>query len=217
MVFERVFESYYLNKRNMWYSHHMKKMYHDMIDSYLITKHHISRVFAIYHMNSFSKLTLTILVMLLILNYAKFPNFVFSQNNKINVNPIVNSTWISKRDNLNITMSLTPPMPIIDQTTKINIEVKKLDNQSFLNNASAKITITDQDGRLYKFENKFFPIINGKVSMDYLFPVEGEHEVILRLYNNSMPFTVSSFNIIIPQSIPKDNNLISNLFGNLFH
>jgi len=192
-------------------------MYHDMIDSYLITKHHISRVFAIYHMNSFSKLTLTILVMLLILNYAKFPNFVFSQNNKINVNPIVNSTWISKRDNLNITMSLTPPMPIIDQTTKINIEVKKLDNQSFLNNASAKITITDQDGRLYKFENKFFPIINGKVSMDYLFPVEGEHEVILRLYNNSMPFTVSSFNIIIPQSIPKDNNLISNLFGNLFH
>ncbi|WP_196816952.1 hypothetical protein [Candidatus Nitrosocosmicus oleophilus] len=195
----------------------MKKMYHDMIDSYLITKHHISRVFAIYHMNSFSKLTLTILVMLLILNYAKFPNFVFSQNNKINVNPIVNSTWISKRDNLNITMSLTPPMPIIDQTTKINFEVKKLDNQSFLNNASAKITITDQDGRLYKFENKFFPIINGKVSMDYLFPVEGEHEVILRLYNNSMPFTVSSFNIIIPQSIPKDNNLISNLFGNLFH
>jgi len=201
----------------MWYSHHMKKMYHDMIDSYLITKHHISRVFAIYHMNSFSKLTLTILVMLLILDYAKFPNFVFSQNNKINVNPIVNSTWISKRDNLNITMSLTPQMPIIDQTTKINFEVKNLDNQSFLNNASAKITITDQDGRLYKFENKFFPIINGKVSMDYLFPVEGEHEVILRLYNNSMPFTVSSFNIIIPQSIPKDNNLISNLFGNLFH
>ncbi|MDF0680946.1 MAG: hypothetical protein P0116_08290 [Candidatus Nitrosocosmicus sp.] len=168
-------------------------------------------------MNSFSKLTLTILVMLLILNYAKFPNFVFSQNNKINVNPIVNSTWISKRDNLNVTMSLTPQMPIIDQTTKINFEVKKLDNQGFLNNASAKITITDQDGRLYKFENKFFPIINGKVSVDYFFPVEGEHEVILRLYNNSIPFTVSSFNIIIPQLVPKDNNLISNLFGNLFH
>ena len=109
--------------------------------------------------------------MLLILDYAKFPNFVFSQNNKINVNPIVNSTWISKRDNLNITISLTPQMPIIDQTTKINFEVKKLDNQGFLNNASAKITITDQDGRLYKFENKFFPLINGKVSVDYLFPV----------------------------------------------
>ena len=155
--------------------------------------------------------------MLLILNYAKFPNFVFSQNNKINVNPIVNSTWISKRDNLDITMSLTPQMPIIDQATKINFEVKKLDNQGFLNNASAKITITDQDGRLYKFENKFFPIINGYVSVGYLFPVEGEHEVILQLYYNSMPFTVSSFNIIIPQSVPKDNNLISNLFGNLFH
>jgi hypothetical protein len=70
--------------------------------------------------------------MLLILNYTKFPNFVFSQNNKINVNPIVNGTWISKRDNLNITMSLIPPMPIIDQTIKINFEVKKLDSSGFL-------------------------------------------------------------------------------------
>ncbi len=167
-------------------------------------------------MNSFSKLTLTILIMLLILNYTKFPNFVFSQNNKI-VNPIVNSTWISKRDNLNITMSLIPQMPIIDQTTKINFEVKKLDNLGLLGNASAKITITDQDGRLYKFDNKFFPILDGNVSVEYLFPVEGEHKVILQLYNNSRPFTVSSFDIIIPQSVPKDDNLVSNLFGNLFH
>ena len=167
-------------------------------------------------MNSFSKLTLTILIMLLILNYTKFPNFVFSQNNKI-VNPIVNSTWISKRDNLNITMSLIPQMPIIDQTTKINFEVKKLDNLGLLGNASAKITITDQDGRLYKFDNKFFPILDGNVSAEYLFPVEGEHKVILQLYNNSRPFTVSSFDIIIPQLVPKDDNLVSNLFGNLFH
>jgi hypothetical protein len=114
-------------------------------------------------------------------------------------------------------MSLIPQIPIIDQTTKINFEVKKLDSPGFLNNASAKITITDQDGRLYKFDNKFFPITNGNVSVDYLFPVEGQHEVILRLYNNSIPLTVSSFEIIIPQSVPKDNNIISNLFGNLFH
>jgi len=155
--------------------------------------------------------------MLLILNCPKFPNHVFAQTNKINVNPIVNSTWISKRDNLNVTMSLIPQMPIIDQMTKINFEVKKLNNLGFLNNASAKITITDQDGRLYKFDNKFFPIVDGNVSVDYLFPVEGQHKVILQLYNNSMPLSVSSFDIIIPKSIPKDNNLISNLFGNLFH
>jgi len=155
--------------------------------------------------------------MLLILNCPKFPNHVFAQTNNINVNPIVNSTWISKRDNLNVTMSLMPQMPIIDQMTKINFEVKKLNNLGFLNNASAKITITDQDGRLYKFDNKFFPIVDGNVSVDYLFPVEGQHKVILQLYNNSMPLTVSSFDIIIPQSVPKDNNLISNLFGNLFH
>jgi len=155
--------------------------------------------------------------MLLILNCPKFPNHVFAQTNNINVNPIVNSTWISKRDNLNVTMSLMPQMPIIDQMTKINFEVKKLNNLGFLNNASAKITITDQDGRLYKFDNKFFPIVDGNVSVDYLFPVEGQHKVILQLYNNSMPLSVSSFDIIIPKSIPKDNNLISNLFGSLFH
>ena len=155
--------------------------------------------------------------MLLILNCPKFPNHVFAQTNKINVNPIVNSTWISKRDNLNVTMSLMPQMPIIDQMTKINFEVKKLNNLGFLNNASAKITITDQDGRLYKFDNKFFPIVDGNVSVDYLFPVEGQHKVILQLYNNSMPLSVGSFDIIIPKSIPKDNNLISNLFGSLFH
>ena len=155
--------------------------------------------------------------MLLILNCPKFPNHVFAQTNNINVNPIVNSTWISKRDNLNVTMSLIPQMPIIDQMTKINFEVKKLNNLGFLNNASAKITITDQDGRLYKFDNKFFPIVDGNVSVNYLFPVEGEHKVILQLYNNSRPLTVSSFDIIIPQSVPKDNNIISNLFDNLFH
>jgi hypothetical protein len=110
-----------------------------------------------------------------------------------------------------------PQMPIIDQMTKINFEVKKLNNLGFLNNASAKITITDQDGRLYKFDNKFFPIVDGNVSVDYLFPVEGQHKVILQLYNNSMPLSVGSFDIIIPKSIPKDNNLISNLFGSLFH
>ena len=114
-------------------------------------------------------------------------------------------------------MSLIPPLPIIDQTTKINFEVKKLDSSGFFDNANAKITITDQDGRLYKFDNKFFPIVDGDVSVDYLFPVEGEHEVILQLYNNSMPLSVGSFDIIIPKSIPKDNNLISNLFGSLFH
>jgi hypothetical protein len=47
--------------------------------------------------------------------------------------------------------------------------------------------------------------------------VDVEHKVILHLYNNSMPFTVSSFDIVVEQSVPNDNNLTSDLFGNLFH
>lgn len=114
-------------------------------------------------------------------------------------------------------MSLISQNPIIDQATRISFEVKKLDNIGFLNNMSAKITITDQDGRLYKFDNKLFPITDGKVSEDYLFPAEGEHRVILQLYNNSMPFTLSTSDIIASQSVPKNNNLISDLLDNIFH
>ncbi|MGN6560375.1 MAG: hypothetical protein ACTHJ2_07610, partial [Candidatus Nitrosocosmicus sp.] len=38
------------------------------------------------------------------------------------------NSWLSKRDNLNITMSLSPPLPIIDQNTKISFDIKKLNN-----------------------------------------------------------------------------------------
>jgi hypothetical protein len=41
-------------------------------------------------------------------------------------------------------MSLIPQMPTIDQTTKINFEGKKFNSLVFLNNASAKIAITDR-------------------------------------------------------------------------
>ncbi len=38
-------------------------------------------------------------------------------NNTIPTNTIVNETWLSKRDNLNITINLNPKIPIIDEWT----------------------------------------------------------------------------------------------------
>jgi hypothetical protein len=38
-------------------------------------------------------------------------------NNTIPTNTIVNETWLSKRDNLNLTIKLDPKIPIIDEWT----------------------------------------------------------------------------------------------------
>ena len=87
-----------------------------------------------------------------------------------------NKTWISQQNNLNVTMKLYPEVPIIDQRTKISFEIQTLNDSSFFEGLNAKATMTDHDGRLYKFENKFIPVYNGNFSIEYIFPDDGEHE-----------------------------------------
>ena len=50
------------------------------------------------------KLIITISLFCLIINLFKYPFQVFSQNEVTNV--MTNSTWIGKRDNLNITIKI---------------------------------------------------------------------------------------------------------------
>ena len=69
------------------------------------------------------KLIITISLFCLIINLFKYPFQVFSQNEVTNV--IGNSTWISKRDSLNITMKFVPEVPIIDEKTKISFVIEK--------------------------------------------------------------------------------------------
>lgn len=115
---------------------------------------------------------------------------------------VKNDSWISERDNLNMTINLEPAVPIIDETTKISFEVKQLDTSKPFEGLNIRVTITDHDGRLYKFENKLIPVTNGKFSVDYIFPDDGEHRIILQLYKNTTPFTVSSFDLAIPHPTP---------------
>jgi hypothetical protein len=91
-----------------------------------------------------------------------------------------------------------PIVPVIDETTKILFEVTSLNNSKPFENLNTRVTITDHDGRLYKFENKLLPVIDGQFSVDYIFPDDGEHRIILQLYKNTTPFTVSSFDLLIP-------------------
>ena len=141
-------------------------------------------------------------------------------------NPILNSTWISKRDGLNMSLSLDPRIPIVDQKTSLNFDIKKINGSNPLTGLSAKLTITDQDGRLYKFNNELFSITNGKFSVDYFFPSNGDNKVIVQLYNNTTPMMIGSFDIIVPLSSSSgntspgegnsDSNIFTNLFGYLF-
>jgi hypothetical protein len=115
---------------------------------------------------------------------------------------IKNDSWISKRDNLNVTLKLIPSLPVIDETTKLLFEVTYLNNSKPYEDLNTRVTITDHDGRLYKFENKLVPVMDGQFSISYIFPDDGEHRIILQLYKNMTPFTVSSFDLAIPHPTP---------------
>ncbi len=164
------------------------------------------------------KVIITISLFFLIVNLFKFPFQVFSQNEVTNV--IGNGTWIGKRDNLHVTMKITPEIPIIDEKTKISFEVRKLNDSKFIDeDLNARVTITDHDGRLFKFNNQYMPVSNGKISVEYIFPDDGEHRIILQLYRNESAFAVSYFNMVIPhpkQPPAPDGNFLDNFFKSLF-
>ncbi len=142
---------------------------------------------------------------------------VYSQNENIDI--VKNDTWISRQNNLNITISLEPSVPVIDEKTNISFEIRKLNDSSLFENLSARVTLTDHDGRLFKFNNQLMPISNGKLSVEYIFPDDGEHRVILQLYKKESAFSISSFDIAIPH--PKQppspiDNFLESFFDNLF-
>jgi hypothetical protein len=75
----------------------------------------------------------------------------YSQRESNNV--VKTNNWISRQNNLNITINLQPKTPAVDQHTHILFETKKLNNSGFLENLNARVTGTDHDGWLFKFDN----------------------------------------------------------------
>ncbi|WP_148685458.1 hypothetical protein [Candidatus Nitrosocosmicus hydrocola] len=130
--------------------------------------------------------------------FSEFHSTKAFSYNESNSSIVKNDHWISQRDDLNITIKLVPNVPVIDENTKILFEVIHLNNSRPYEDLNTRVTITDHDGRLFKFENKLMPITNGQFSINYIFPDDGEHRIILQLYKNTTPFTVSSFDLLIP-------------------
>lgn len=140
----------------------------------------------------------------------------FSQEKSASI--VKNSSWISERYNLNMTLKLVPESPIIDETTKLLFKVTHLNNSNSVEDLNTKVTITDHDGRLYKFENKLIPVMNGHFSVDYIFPDDGDHRIIAQLYKNTTPFAVSSFDLAIPHPIPpSETDRILKPFADFFN
>ena len=140
-------------------------------------------------------------------------NLVFAQSELTNTFPastIANETWLSKRDNLNITIKIDPKVPVIDEWTLIQFEVRNLDSGDLVNDTlTSNVTLTDHDGRLFKFPEQM--ISNGKFSIEYIFPDDGHHRIILQFYKDSTAFTVASFELNVPHPQPS-NDFLSWLF-----
>ncbi|MBA3976988.1 MAG: hypothetical protein H0X50_02175 [Nitrosopumilus sp.] len=151
------------------------------------------------------------------LNFFSQLGFIAFSQSETNSFANDNNTWISKQNNLNITMSLNPEIPLIDQKAKILFEVKKLNESGFFENLNAKVTITDHDGRIFRFASQ--PVDDGKFFVEYMFPDHGEHIAILQLYKNGSAFSISSFNLVIPHFPPPPSpfdNFLSNLFKYIY-
>jgi len=137
-----------------------------------------------------------------------------AQNQTSEVMPeqtITNKNWISERDNLNITIIVNPKIPIIDRWTSLNFTVQELNSSRELEgNFTANTTITDHDGRLFKFPAQ--SVENGEFSVEYIFPDDGQHRVILQLYKDLNALTVASFDLNIPHPQPENSNFFSQLF-----
>ena len=142
-------------------------------------------------------------------------NISFAQNTTANKSIDKVQSWISKKDNLNISITLDPPVPVVDKSTKISFEMNKLNNSisSNFTNLSAKVTIADSDGRLFKFEKQ--NIIDNKFFVNYIFPSNGTDRVLLQLYKNGIPHSIGSFDISVPLPPSPQDNFFTNLFKGL--
>ncbi len=70
---------------------------------------------------------ISLILTLSLIHYSYFfynGYIAYSQNTDKNATNVNSHSWVSKSNNLNITMDLDPKIPIIDQQTKISFQIK---------------------------------------------------------------------------------------------
>jgi hypothetical protein len=159
----------------------------------------------VYSLSSTSESGFTYLSKDFLKDYGNILVMAQQNNNYINNNLtkiLDDDTWNSKRDNLSINLKLEPSVPVIDQWTKMYFEIKELGSGKLVQNTNLTVnaTITDHDGRLFKFPEQ--KVTDGKFGVSYIFPDDGQHRVILQLYKDYVALNVATFDINIPHLQP---------------
>jgi hypothetical protein len=106
--------------------------------------------------------------------------------------------WKNPKNNLKIEFAYKPEKPIIDTFTNLQFSVTDLGTDKHIKDLVAKVTVTNGQ-RLFKFQN--ISAQNGDFSVDYLFPDDGTHQVLLRIDKNDS-INVASFNVFVPHQSP---------------
>ena len=112
--------------------------------------------------------------------------------------------WKNPQDNLKIEFGYLPEKPVIDTFTSLTFSVTNLQTGEHTGEGVAQVTVTNGQ-RLFKFKN--VSVQNGDFSVDYLFPDDGTHQVLLRLDRNDT-INLASFKVFVPHQSPPD--LLSN-------
>lgn len=106
--------------------------------------------------------------------------------------------WEDPQDNLEIEFGYEPEVPVIDTFTNLEFSITDFRTGEHIEDSVAFVTIT-KGQRLYKFQNITVP--KGDFSVDYLFPEDGTHQVLLRLDRNNS-IHVASFQVFVPHQSP---------------
>lgn len=106
--------------------------------------------------------------------------------------------WNSTKDNIQIEFGYLPEIPIIDAFTNLAFSITNLQTGEHSPEGIAQVTVTNGQ-RLFKFQN--VSVQNGDFSVDYLFPDDGTHQVLLRLDRNES-ISLASFQVFIPHQTP---------------
>jgi hypothetical protein len=123
---------------------------------------------------------------------------VLSNSSYAHINSNNTQDWKSYDDNLEIQFGYSPERPIIDTFTNLTFSATNLQTGEHIKDTNASVTVTNGQ-RLFKFQNISVP--EGDFSVDYLFPDDGTHQVLLRLDRNDS-IHLASFQVFVPHQSP---------------
>jgi hypothetical protein len=142
-----------------------------------------------------SILTVTIL---LLVYYSDFINSNYASGQDQSSSSSKPQTWMDNLSNIKIEFTNVPASPVIDKPTKLNFEVVHLQNETKLENLSARVIILANAGEQQR--TFIFPDIvskDGRFSVNYLFPDSGTYQILSRI--NSKGFiSLASFTLFVP-------------------